>query len=293
MSSLLGDVRRFNRTVTEHIGVLDDHYLGGGLTAAEARLLWEIGPTGSELRSLRARLDLDSGYLTRLVRSLIDAGLVTTVPSPADRRSRLARLTRKGLAERALLDERSDSVAQTVLDPLTESERKELVAAMRTVQRLLATATVEIRPVDPEHPDARRCLAAYVAELNVRSQVPFDPAAGSTARPEEIRPPHGVMLVAYLRGTAMGCGALKHHEDGSPSDIKRMWVHEGARGRGVGRRLLEELERRAAEHGDSAVQLETNALLTEAIGLYRSVGYAEVEPFNQEPFADHWFRKVL
>ena len=293
MASLVHDVRRFNRTVTEHIGVLDDHYLGRGLTTAEARLLWEIGPSGSELRSLRARLDLDSGYLTRLVRTLTEAGLVTTVASPADRRSRLARLTKKGLAERALLDERSDAVAQTVLDPLTEPQRQELVAAMRTVQRLLTTATVDIRPVDPEHPDARRCLAAYVAELNARSEVLFDPTAGSTAEPQEIRPPHGAMLVAYLRGTAMGCGALKHHEDGSPSDIKRMWVHEGARGRGVGRRLLEELERLAAEHGDSAVRLETNALLVEAIGLYRSVGYVEVEPFNEEPFADHWFRKEL
>jgi DNA-binding MarR family transcriptional regulator len=293
MTSLVRDVRRFNRTVTEHIGVLADHYLGGGLTAAEARLLWEVGDVGSELRSLRARLDLDSGYLSRLVRTLTDAGLVTTVPSPADGRSRLVRLTKMGLAERALLDERSDAVAQSVLEPLTEAQRQELVAAMRTVQRLLATATVDIRPVDPEHPDARRCLAAYVAELNARSQVAFDPTVGSTAEPQEIRPPNGVMLVAYLRGTAMGCGALKHAEAGSPSDIKRMWVHEGARGRGVGRRLLEELERLAAGHGDSAVQLETNALLVEAIALYRSAGYVEVDPFNGEPFADHWFRKEL
>ncbi len=290
MSSLVGDVRRFNRTVTEHIGVLDDHYLGRGLTAAQARLLWEIGPTGSELRSLRARLNLDSGYLTRLVRTLTDAGLVTTVPSPADRRSRLARLTEQGLEERARLDERSDGVAQAVLEPLTTSQREELVGAMRTVQRLLATATVEIRAVDPEHPDARRCLAAYIAELNARSEVPFDPATGSTAEPEELRPPRGVMLVAYLRGTAMGCGALKHYA-GAPSDIKRMWVHEGARGRGVGRRLLEELERHAVEHGDTAVRLETSDLLVEAIGLYRSAGFVEVAPFNEEPFADRWFRK--
>jgi DNA-binding MarR family transcriptional regulator len=84
MSSLLGDVRRFNRTVTEHIGVLSDHFLGRGLNPNEARLLWEIGPSGSELRALRARLDLDSGYLTRLVRSLVDAGLVSVVPSPAE-----------------------------------------------------------------------------------------------------------------------------------------------------------------------------------------------------------------
>ena len=90
----------------------------------------------------------------------------------------------------------------------------------------------------------------------------------------------------------MGCGALKHHA-GGVSDVKRMWVHDGARGRGVGRRLLEDLERRAVEHGDSVVRLETSALLNEAISLYLSAGYAEVEPFNDEPFADHWFSKTL
>src|SRR6478609_7844808 len=203
MPSLLGDVRRFNRTVTEHIGVLSDHFLGRGLNPNEARLLWEIGPSGSELRSLRARLALDSGYLTRLVRSLTDIGLVTVVPSPADRRSRLARLTKKGLAERARLDRRSDEFAQGLLDPLTEEQQHELVDAMRTVQRLLAAATVEIREVDPQHPDAQTCLAAYYAELDARSGTHFDPTTGSTAEPDEVRPPRGVFVVAYLRGSAM------------------------------------------------------------------------------------------
>jgi DNA-binding MarR family transcriptional regulator/GNAT superfamily N-acetyltransferase len=290
--SLVPDVRRFNRTVTEHIGVLSDHYLGRGLTPTEARLLWEVGPAGSELRALRARLGLDSGHLTRLVRALTDAGLATVVPSPADRRTRVVRLTRKGLAERARLDERSDEFARGLLDPLTEDQQHELVAAMRTVQRLLAAATVEIREVDPEHPDAQRCLAAYFAELDARSGTHFDPTTGSTAEPAEVRPPRGAFLVAYLRGAAVGCGALKHHE-GGVSDLKRMWVHDAARGRGVGRRLLEELERRAVEHGDRVVRLETSALLTEALGLYRSVGYVEVEPFNDEPFADHWLSRTL
>ena len=92
----------------------------------------------------------------------------------------------------------------------------------------------------------------------------------------------------------MGCGALKHHDDGSPSDIKRMWVARGRARRGVGRRLLEELERRAVEHGTRAVRLETNAVpgrgdraSTAAPGTSRST------PFNDEPFADHWFRKTL
>src|SRR5436190_11951975 len=149
MSSALGEVRRFNRTVTEHIGVLHDHYLGRGLTLGQARVLWEIGLAGSELRTLRARLGLDSGYLTRLVGQRVEDGLVTTEPSPADRRSRLARLTRRGRTERALLDERSDDLALSVLDRLTEDEQAQLTTAMRTVERLLTAGSVEVREVDP------------------------------------------------------------------------------------------------------------------------------------------------
>ena len=72
-----------------------------------------------------------------------------------------------------------------------------------------------------------------------------------------------------------------------------MWVSTSARGLGVGRRLLSELERHAAEHGAHAIRLETNKTLVEAISLYRSAGYGEVAAFNDEPYADHWFEKRL
>jgi GNAT superfamily N-acetyltransferase len=127
-----------------------------------------------------------------------------------------------------------------------------------------------------------------VSELNRRSEIPFDPSVGSTAEPHELRPPNGVFLVAYLHGEAVGCGGLKHHP-GAPSDIKRMWVADGVRGLGVGRRLLAALESRAS----GTVRLETNRHLTEAIAMYRKAGYAEVAPFNDEPFAHHWFAKAL
>ena len=90
----------------------------------------------------------------------------------------------------------------------------------------------------------------------------------------------------------VGCGALKHFPGGA-SDIKRMWVAESARGLGIGRRLLLELEARAAEHGSRVVRMETNRALVEAIALYESAGYVEVAAFNDEPFADHWFEKAL
>jgi GNAT superfamily N-acetyltransferase len=218
---------------------------------------------------------------------------VTVTPSDSDGRVRVARLTDMGLAERALLDDRSDELAASILDPLDDTERAELVGAMRTVARLIATSLVELREVDPEEPDAQRCLRAYVAELNRRApDRGFDPSKGSTANPHEVRPPHGAFVVVYLSGEPVGCGAVKHHP-GDVTDIKRMWIAESARGLGLGRRLLEHLEGIAREHGSNYARLETGDVLGEAIALYRSAGYLEVEPFNDEPFADRWFKKQL
>jgi DNA-binding MarR family transcriptional regulator/GNAT superfamily N-acetyltransferase len=282
----IAEVRRFNRTVTAHVGALDDHFLGRGLALAEARLLWEIGPHGAEVRALRTRLGLDSGYASRLLRSLERRGLIAVAPDPGDRRRRLVTLTAKGAREREELDRRSDDKAASLLAPLDPGQRERLVAAMREVERLLTAGSLEFREVDVMHPDAQRCLAAYVAELNRRSDVPFDPSQGSTAQPHEMRPPHGVFLVVYRHGEAVGCGGLKH-QPGGWSDVKRMWVADDARGLGVGRRLLAELESRAP----ARIRLETSHHLTEAIALYGKAGYVEVAPFNDEPFAHHWFEK--
>jgi ribosomal protein S18 acetylase RimI-like enzyme len=83
---------------------------------------------------------------------------------------------------------------------------------------------------------------------------------------------------------------LKFHAE-EPTELKRMWVADSARGLGIGRRLLAELEAEAARNGGRMVRLETNNSLSEAIALYRSSGYVEVEPFNDEPYAHHWFEK--
>ena len=290
--AMVDQVRRFNRVVTERVGALDDRFLGRARPLGEARLLWEIGLDGGEVRLLRGRLGLDSGYLSRLLRSLETAGLVKVSASRRDRRIRVAHLTAAGRRERAMLDERSDKFAQSLLAPLSPQQRERLVAAMRDVERLLIAASVEIRPVDPEHPDARYCLAEYVTELNRRSTRGFDPSVGATALPHEVRPPAGQFFVAYLHGEAIGCGAVKHHAD-APAEIKRMWIAPRARGLGLGRRLLEELEGCALAGGARVAHIETSAVLTEALVLYRSAGWAEVPAFNEEPFADHWLEKSL
>jgi DNA-binding MarR family transcriptional regulator len=285
-------VRRFNRVVTERVGALNDRFLGRARPLGEARLLWEVGEDGCEVRLLRSRLALDSGYLSRLLRSLETAGLVKVSPGRADRRIRVARLTAAGRHERATLDQRSDALAETLLAPLSAEQRDRLVAAMREVERLLIASSVEIRPVDPEHLDAQYCLAEYVAELNRRSTRGFDPTVGATALPHEVRPPAGQFLVAYLHGMAIGCGAVKHLAD-SPAEIKRMWISPQARGLGLGRRLLEKLEACALAAGARVAHIETSGVLTEALSLYRSAGWIEVPAFNSEPFADHWLEKAL
>ncbi len=292
VETLVPQVRRFNRVVTERVGALNDRFLGLDRPLGPARLLWEIGAEGCELRELRGRLGLDSGYLSRLLRSLEGDGLVEVQASASDRRTRVVRLTAAGRREVATLDRRSDELAQSLLEPLDPRQRERLVAAMGEVERLLTAAAVEIKPVDPEHPDAVHCLAEYVAELNRRSDRGFDPSAGATALPHEVRPPAGEFFVAYIHGEAIGCGAVKHHDD-APAEIKRMWIAPSARGLGLGRRLLARLEACARDRGATVAHIETSGVLKEALALYRSTGWVEGPRFNDEPFADHWLEKKL
>jgi GNAT superfamily N-acetyltransferase len=210
----------------------------------------------------------------------------------ADGRLRTARLTAAGWAERAELDRLSDAAAASLLGPLGKRQRSRLVSAMAEVERLLAASAIVVGVRDPRDPDARYCQRAYVEELSGRFDSGFDPALSISAADHEMTPPAGLFLVATLHAEPVGCGALKFHP-GAPAEIKRMWVTGSVRGLGLGRRLLAELEARAAAHGVRVLRLETNRALAEAIGLYRAAGYREVPAFNDEPYAHHWFEKAL
>ena len=137
-------------------------------------------------------------------------------------------------------------------------------------------------------------LDRYYDELAAR--FPEGPAvfdlARIAARLEEFSPPHGVFLVARRDGQAVGCGAVRAL-DADQAEIKRMWVDPAARGLGIGRGLLSELEAAAGRLGAHTVRLDTAAYLTEAIPLYRSSGYTEIPPYNDNPYAAHWFEKDL
>lgn len=283
-------VRRFNRVVTRRIGVLNDDYLGSGRSLAEARLLFEIGKDGATIRDLRARLALDSGYFSRLLRALEQQGLATSRRDDGDARVRRARLTSKGRREWTALDRRSQEFAAALLAPLGESQRARMVAAMAEVERLMRASAVTIAPADPAGADARACVEAYFRELDELFEGGFDPARSVSADPQELMPPAGLFLVASLDGQPVGCGALKV-KSSRRGEIKRMWVAPSARGLGIAQRLLLALEQHAVDAGLDVLQLDTHRALTEARALYARNGYAEIAAYNDNPYAHHWFEK--
>lgn len=285
-------IRSFNRVVTERIGALNDEYLSRSRPLGASRVLWEIAEGGSDVRALRARLGLDSGYLSRLLRMLEGDDLIELSRDASDGRVRVVRLTGAGVAERAVLDGASDELASSLLSPLSVAQRARLVDAVGVVERLLTAGLVQVGIEDPESRDAEFCIGQYFRELDERFESGFDATWSISAEAGELRKPAGLLLVARLRGEPIGCGALKLHGD-KPAEIKRMWVAGSSRGLGLGRRLLAELEECAVERGAGVVRLETNRALKEAISLYRSAGYSEVDAFNDELFADHWFEKRL
>lgn len=286
-------VRRFNRSLTQRIGALDDRYLSRHRPLGQARVLWEVGndANGRTLRELRSVLGLDSGYLTRLLQALGDDGLVRVTEDADDRRVRRAVITDAGRAERTEYDRLSNGQAAAILEPLGEKQRARLVEAMSVIETLLEASAVEFAIVDPTQPEAREATRRYFAELSDRFEHGYDAAAAISATDDEVRLPRGLTLLATLHGEPVALGLLKFH--GEWAHLKRMWLSSELRGIGLGSRLLRTLESHARDHGIRAVRLETNRVLTEAIALYHHAGYREVAAFNDEPHGDHWFEKEL
>ena len=290
--SQLQSVRRFNRLVTQRVGALEVDYLQRGRPLAEARLIFEISADGADVRALRSRLGLDSGYLSRLLQSLKTQGLIAVTKGDGDGRRRYVSLTRKGAAERAAYDRLSDNLAESMLGPLDASGQNRLLAAMGEVERLIRAASVKVAAESPDSADARFCLSTYCRELAARFESGFDSRTGDHADVEDMAPPSGLFVIARLDGDAVGCGGFKR-VDKATGEIKRVWTAPSARGIGVARRMLRTLEAAARERGLKTLRLDTNRALTEAHALYRSEGYGEVARFNDNPYAHRWFEKRL
>jgi DNA-binding MarR family transcriptional regulator/N-acetylglutamate synthase-like GNAT family acetyltransferase len=285
-------LRHFNRTYTQRIGLLEESFLGIGMPLAAARLVFEIGPTGTTVRELRDRLGLDSGYLSRLLRSLQDRRLVTVESDPDDLRRRRVALTPKGRLTYRRLDDRSERLAEGILQTLSDRQRDRLTAALATADLLVRAATIQLRRVDPRSALATRAVDQYFAELNLRFPSGFDAAAARAADAAAVVDAAVVFVVASSDGLPVGCGGI-HHLTATTGEIRRMWVHPAWRGAGLGSRLLRHLEAVAVELGYQTVRLDTNGTLTDAIALYERAGYRRIARYNDNPYAQVWLEKHL
>ncbi len=289
MLDAVSRIRRFNRAVTTEVGALDTSFLGRGRPLGAARLLCAIHPEGTVVATLRDQLGLDSGLLSRLLRSLEEEGLVRTDPDPTDRRRRIARPTAKGKREIAAYDRLSNSRASDLMSRQSRSAGA-LLAAMDLIATALLRDRITLKDTDPAAPEARHCLAEYYGELARRFDTGFDVKTSLDPEAGSLRPPLGSFLVALSDGLPVGCVALKG--DGTNvGEIKRLWIAPAARGLGLARRLMEAIETRARTLGLTTLRLDTNRTLTEAIALYRATGWTEIAAFNTEPYAHHWFEK--
>jgi DNA-binding MarR family transcriptional regulator/GNAT superfamily N-acetyltransferase len=291
MLDAIARLRRFNRVVTCEIGALDTSYLGRGRPLGAARVLQLVRTEGTDVAELRQRLDLDTGLLSRLLRSLESEGLIEVSPDPADRRRRIARLTPAGLAEWQVYDALGYAKAQTVLEHAGH-RRDALIEAMDLIATVMLKEDVTIRDADPLDPAAHACVQAYYRLLleTVPGITP-EMVALPLADPDRYRAPDGAFLVAWSDDLPIGCVSLRRLGP-RLAEVKRLWVHPHARGQGLGLRLMRAIEGRARDLGYAHANLDSNTALVPAITLYRTDGWTEIAPYTSAP-ANIWMTKRL
>ncbi len=177
-------------------------------------------------------------------------------------------------------------------DPPRDGNGNAVAAHPQVVELVYGLDSLRIEAVDPESAEARWCVEQYFTELATLFEDGFDPAQAHPVDPRDLRPPRGVCLVAESNGVLVGTGSLKPLEP-TIGYIKRMWVSPEARGLGLGKRILSELEDWARRLEYTHVRLETKRELERAIAMYRNRGYVEIERFNEELYGDFWFEKAL
>ena len=282
--------RRFSRAVTLEVGALDTSFLGRGRPLGSARVLNAIGQGRLDLADIREYLALDSGLMSRLLRGLEDEGLIRTQPHPGDARRRVATLTEAGRREFQGYEEISDARASALLSRYPQSDA--LLSAMDMIASALGRDRLSFEETDPGSDEACHCLAQYYVELARRFENGFDVSLSRDPGAADMIRPRGVFIVAMSDGLPLGCVGVKG-TGRETAEIKRLWVAPCARGLGVARRLMEAAEKAARDLSIRRLRLDTNRALTEALRLYRTSGWTEIERFNDDPYPDLFFEKQL
>ncbi|HLI99751.1 MAG TPA: helix-turn-helix domain-containing GNAT family N-acetyltransferase [Bradyrhizobium sp.] len=301
--SPIAAVRAFNRFYTRQLGILDQQVFQSPFSLSEARVLYELA--NREERSAKqigAELDLDPGYLSRIVQKFADDGLITRKPSPADRRQYQLKLTAKGRQAFTRLDRNSHNNVATMLRPLSEDDQRRLTAAMATIERLLAgTTTPIIATLREQRPGdmgwivqsqgrfyAREygwdsSFEALVAEIVAQFLNSFD---ASRER----------CWIAEIDGVPVGSVMLVRGDD-EIAKLRLLLVEPTGRGQGLGRRLVEECIAFARARGYRKITLWTQSILTVARKIYQDAGFVLVtsEPhrsFGQNLIGETWEMKL-
>lgn len=297
-------VRAFNRFYTKKLGVLDQHLLKSPFSLSEARVLYELAQgEGLSAKEIAATLGLDPGYLSRIVQSFDEKGLLTRTPLPSDRRQQLLGLTAKGRQSFAKLDRSSQSEIAAMLDELTGRDRDRLVQAMATIEDVLepramlrsAVLLRSHRPGDIGWVVSRHgavyaeeygwdiSFEALVAEITAQFLRAFDPEREHC-------------WIAEIDGEPVGSIFLVKGTD-DVAKLRLLLVEKKARGLGVGRALVEQCIRFAREKNYRTVVLWTQSILTAARDIYRRAGFQLVaeEPhrsFGVDLMGETWELKL-
>lgn len=286
-------VRAFNRAYTPVIGVLDEGMVDSPWTLPEARVVYELATAGGTLAvaDLRGRLDLDRGWVSRLLAKLEGDGLLVRAVDPADARRQVATLTPAGERAFAHLDARTVAAVRGLLDPLGADARRRLVAAMGTVAEVLALdggpapQPVVLRPPEPGDLGwvVERHGAVYAREFGWDVTFELVVAEIVTTVPSVPDPRREAVWIAEVDGRRAGCVMCLRGDDDRTARLRLLLVEPWARGRGVGGALVDACTRFARRAGYERMVLWTMHVLADARRLYERAGFRLVdeEPVQQ------------
>jgi DNA-binding MarR family transcriptional regulator/N-acetylglutamate synthase-like GNAT family acetyltransferase len=284
-TSAIAAVRRFNRFYTRRIGILRASLLGSGFSITEVRVLREIREQDDpSATTIAAVLDLDTGYLSRMLQRFVRARLVTRTPGRDRRRSRL-RLTAAGRRTIARLERLADAEIHDLLRPLSAGARTELLGALASVERLLDAEQSSAAPLTLRHPlpgdlgwVVHRHGELYASEYGWDPRFEGLVAEVVAAFAKSHDPRRERCWIAEQAGRFQGCVMLVQHPTRkATAKLRLLLVEPSARGQGLGRRLVTECTRFAKKAGYRAITLWTNSVLDAARHLYEEAGYRLVE----------------
>ena len=284
-------MRRFNRFYTRRIGVLQEGLLRSPFSLAEARVLYELAqrerPTASELLQ---ELDLDAGYLSRILGSFEGRGLVEKRPSPADGRQILLRLTPAGRKAFAPLDARARREVGVLLGRLAPTDQGRLVAAMQTIERLLGDVPDDTPPylLRSHRPGdigwiVHRHGVLYAQEYGWDERFEALVANIAAAFIDNYDAQRERCWIAEMDGEIVGCVFLVK-QTARVAKLRLLLVEPTARGHGIGARLVDECVRFARQAGYRKLVLWTNDVLHAARRLYERAGFRLVRKERHRSF---------